>query len=327
MNGSRLMSVVLTLSFSFSLAGQEAVPQAGSGGQPFGAAEFKREIERRIAGMEDAVRRSVASHVSDFEVGKLEGQLGLLYEDAALWERSEAALAHAVLLLRRDPAWKAELAKALSEEGNLHVVMEKFRESEKEVQEALRLREEMGDKLEIARSWDDLAGLSLARHKYAQARDFGQQAVAEFAADERAEPYDRILPRYTLALAACHLRDYATAILLLTAATDEAKAQLQPQDLPVGFGEFLLGYALWKSGDTSAASGHLEAGIAGLRETLGWGHPVYLKVLGYYSKFLRETRRMEEANSVEREIRRAEGVVDVRALVAGTGRSGLDGLR
>jgi tetratricopeptide (TPR) repeat protein len=324
MNVRLVVSVVLALSFSLSLAGQQIVQNTG---QLVGAAAVKQEREFRISRLEDAARRGETTREPNIDLGKIYGQLGLLYQDVAQWARAEAALVRAVQLLRRDEDSKRELAKAISELGNLHVVMGRLRDGEKEGQEALRIAEELGDKLVIAQSWDDLAGLALAQHKYERARDFAQKAVAEFAANERSEPFDAISSRYTLALADCNLRDYGHAIPLLTDALDEAKTKMPPRDLPAGFGEFLLGYALWKSGGTSAAGTHLEEGIAIVKEQLGWGHPVYLRLLGHYAQYLRETRRVEAANDVMREIRRAEAVVDVRSLETRSALNGFDGLR
>jgi tetratricopeptide (TPR) repeat protein len=325
MNIRPVISVVFALVYSCGLSGQQL--EDGRNGAGETSRPFKEELELRIGEMEDTARKSEASRASDLELGKIYEQLGLLYEDAAQWTRSESAGEHAVALLRRDEASKKELAKALGEMGNLHVVMGKLRESEKEDKEALRLGVESGDKLQIAHSWDDLAALSLARHKYQQARDFARHAVAAFAANEEPEPFDAISARYTLALAYCHLKDYANAIPLLTSAVDEARATMRGEHIPIGFGEFLLGYALWKSGDPSSASGHLEDGIAGMRDQLGWGHPTYLTLLGYYSQFLRETRQLEAAKDVDRQIRRAEAVVDVRSLDTRGVVSGFGGLR
>jgi tetratricopeptide (TPR) repeat protein len=324
MNIRLVVSVVLVLSLSFSLAGQEIVQDAG---QPPGAAAVKRERELLISRFEDAARRGEANRDADVDVGKIYGQLGLIYQDVGQWARAEDALKRAVLLLRRDETSKKELVTAIGDLGNLHVVMGKLRDSEKEDQEALRLAEELGDKVAIAQSWDNLAALALAQHKYERARDFAQKAAAEFVANERSEPFDVISARYTLALADCHLGDYGHAIPLLTDAVDEAKTKMQARDLPAGFGEFLLGYALWKSGDTSAARAHLEEGIAVVKEQLGWGHPVYLRMLGHYAQYLRETRRVEAANDVMREIRRTEDVVDVRSLETRSTANGFDGLR
>jgi tetratricopeptide (TPR) repeat protein len=324
MNIRVVVPVVLILSLSFSLAGQEVVQDAS---QPVGAAAVKRERELLISRLEDAARRGEANREANIDMGKIFGQLGLLYQDVGQWARAEAALERAVLLLRRNETSKKELVTAIGDLGNLHVVMGKLRDSEKEDQEALRLAEELEDKLVIAQSWDKLAALALAQHKYERARDFAQKAVAEFVVNERSEPFDAISARYTLALADCHLGDYGHAIPLLTDAVDEAKTKIQARDLPAGFGEFLLGYALWKSGDMAGARADLEEGIAVVKEQLGWGHPVYLRMLGHYAQYLRETRRAEAANGVMREIRRAEAVVDVRSLETRSTANGFDGLR
>lgn len=325
MNVHPVVNVLLALSISLSSRGQQVGQGAGEGGQPAPNA-FKQEIERKIALFEDAVRKSEANHAADVALGRLYSQLGLLYEDVGLWGRSESAFQRAVMLFRRDVASNAELATAIADMGAMHNAMGKMGASEKEEQEALGIRKALNDQLQVARSWGDLAALSLAEQKYERARDFAQQALVEFSADPKAQPFDLITARYALALAYCHLKDYAKAIPLLTRATEDAKDKMQSQ-LTVGFGEFLLGYAYWRSGDLTSANGHLEEGIAGMRSQLGWGHPSYLNALGYYAKFLRETRRVEMAEAAEREIRRAEEIVDVRAMETRAGMAGFNGLR
>ena len=90
---------------------------------------FKQKLMERIALDEAAVRRSEAARVGNVELSKAYEQLGLLYEDAAAWERSEAALRHAISLL--GPEQNEDLAVALSDLGNLHILMGKMRENEK----------------------------------------------------------------------------------------------------------------------------------------------------------------------------------------------------
>jgi tetratricopeptide (TPR) repeat protein len=325
MKNRPVVNVLLALSISLSLHGQQVGPRVGEGSQS-APATFKQEIESQIALFEDAVRKGEANHASDVKLGRLYGQLGVLYEDLGQWARSEFAFERAVSLLRHDGTLNSNLATAISDLGRMHNAIGKMRESEKEEQEALRIRQSLNDKLEIARSWEDLAALSLAQQKYERARDFADQAVSEFAGDPRAQSFDLITARYVLALAYCHLKQYAQAIPLLIKATEDAKVKTQTQ-LTLGFGEFLLGYAYWRSGDSASASGHLEEGIARMRSQLGWGHPSYVNALGYYAKFLRETRRVEMAEAAEREIRRAETTVDVRALETRTGIAGFNGLR
>jgi tetratricopeptide (TPR) repeat protein len=273
------------------------------------------------------VRQAEAAHESNVVVSKAYVQLGLWYQNAAHWGRSEAALDHAVSLLRHTSEPGADLATAISQLASLHVMMGKLRESERENQEALRLRLDLGDPLQIARSRDDLAILYLAKQKYGKARDFARQAEAEFVKNVQADVLDRITARFTLAEALCNLKDCPSAIPPLKAAFDEAKVTLHGDDFSVALSTFLLGYAYWKSSDMSRAAEYLERGTEQMSIQLGWGHPAYLNALKRYAEFLHENRQVEAANVVERRIRQAEAVVDVHSIQTAQGMFGIDGLR
>jgi tetratricopeptide (TPR) repeat protein len=286
----------------------------------------KQSLMRQIALAEAAVRRAEAAHESNVVLSRTYVQLGLWYQSAAQWGRSEAALDHAVSLLRHTSEPGADLAEAISQLASLHVTMGKFRESERESQEALKLGENLGDPLLIARSRDDLAILYLAKQKYQKARDLARQAEAEFVKNVRADVLDRISARFTLAEALCNLKDCPSAIPLLKAALAEAKATLHADDFSLALSTFLLGYAYWKSGDMPGAAEYLERGTAQMNTQLGWGHPVYLKALRCYAQFLHENRQVEAANVVERRIRQAEAVVDVHSIQTAQGMFGFDGL-
>ncbi len=145
--------------------------------------------------------------------------------------------------------------------------------------------------------------------------------------NKQANVYDRIVARSALSLAICYLKDCPSAIPLLKDTVEEAKAKLQPDDFPIGFGDFLLGYAYWKSGNVSAAGQHLQDGTAAMKRQLGWGHPAYVGALKQYELFLRENRQVEAANVVERQIRQAQAVVDVHSIQTRQGMFGFDGLR
>ena len=200
---------------------------------------FKEEVTHRIALAEADLRQAESTHVSDVELARLYGQLGLMYEDLGQMVRAEAMLQHAVSLLRHADEPNEDLAKAVSRLGNLHVVMGKLSPGRGEDMEALKLRQKLGDPLQIARSWSDLAALSIAQHKFAKARDFAQKAITEFAANAQAEVIDRIAARYALSLALCYLKDCPSAVPLLKDAIEDAKAS-QQVGFPTGLGNFLL---------------------------------------------------------------------------------------
>jgi tetratricopeptide (TPR) repeat protein len=332
MNVRLVASPVLVLLLSHYAPGQEMPRGLDQTGPPARvtantADAVKQNLMRQVTLAEAAVRQADAAHESNVVLSRTYVQLGLWYQNAAQWGRSEAALEHAVSLLRHPSGPDGDLATAISQLASLHVMMGKFRESERENQEALRLGENLGDPLLIARSRDDLAILYLAKQKYQKARDLARQAEAEFVKNVRADVVDRISARFTLAEALCNLKDCPSAIPLLKAALAEAKAKLHADDFPLALNTFLLGYAYWKSGDMLGAAEYLERGTAQMNTQLGWGHPTYLKALRCYAQFLHENQQVEAANVVERRIRQAEAVVDVHSIQTAQGTVGIDGLR
>ncbi len=323
MNIRFVVNPILALSLSCCAAGQlAAAGPVGSDGL-----KSKDDLLHRIAIEETSVRQAESAHAKNAELSVHYAQLGLLYEDAAQYERSEAALKHSVSLLRQTTDPGPNLASAISQLGSLHVAMGKLRESEEEEQEALRLRLILGDRLKIARSWNDLAALSLAQHKFAPARDFAQKALGEFIVNDRAAMVDKLSARYALAMAFCYLKDCPSAIPVLKEGIDEAKTMLYPGAFPIGFGNFLLGYAYWKAGNMAEASPQFREGTAAMSEQLGWGHPAYLAALRQYAKFLKENKQKDVASAVELRIRQAESVVDVHSLQSSQGIFGVNGLR
>jgi tetratricopeptide (TPR) repeat protein len=298
-----------------------------AGLQPVTEIPTRAEVLRRIGVYEAALREPEVAHTSDATVAKAYARLASLYEDAAMYERAEAALRHAIALSRGSAEWSGQLAANLNDLGLLHGEIGKLHEAEKEQVEALRIRESLGGSLEIARSWNSLSGLYFKEHKYAISRDFAQRAMDEFAADKQADVVDKITSRLYLSVAMCYTKDCRSAVPLLKDAIDMAKTTFRPNDFPVGEGKFLLGFAYWKSGDTARASEYMEEGAGIMKEQLGWGHPTYLNALGQYARFLRENRRGDGAALVERQIRQAESVVDVHSIQGRKDADSLAGLR
>jgi tetratricopeptide (TPR) repeat protein len=332
MNVRLVASPILVLLLSHYAPGQQMPRGVDQAGPPTrvtanAADAYKQKLMRRVAVEEAAVRQAESAHETNVALSKAYVQLGLWYQNAAQWNRSEAALNHAVSLLRHPAGPDADLATAIGQLACLHVMMGKFRESERESQESLRLRENLGDPLLIARSRDDLAILYLAKQKYEKARDLARQAEAEFVRNGRADVLDRVTARVTLAEALCNLKDCASAIALLKAAIDETKATLHPDDFPVGLSNFLLGYAYWKSGNMAGAGEYMERGTVQMNAQLGWGHPAYLRALTFYAQFLHENQQVEAANVVERRIRQAQAAVDVHSIQTAQGMFSVNGLR
>jgi tetratricopeptide (TPR) repeat protein len=287
----------------------------------------RAEILRQTTLYEAAAKEVESTHVSDAFAAKVYTRLASLYEDMARYDQSEAALEHAVSLLRRDPELRGQLAENLNNLGLLHAEMGKLKEAEGEELEALKFRESVGDSLEIARSWNSLAGIYFRHRKYAAARDLFRRAMEEFSVNQRAGVIDRVSSRFGLALALCGMKDCPSAIPLLKDGIDIAKTAFRPNAYPIGMGEYFLGVAYWRSGNLFDAGQLMEQGTAIMKEQLGCGHPAYLSALKQYALFLRKSQRSEDAKAVERQIRMAEAVVDVHSIQTRKGVDALAGLR
>jgi tetratricopeptide (TPR) repeat protein len=274
----------------------------------------RAELLRRISVYEAVAKEAQSAGASDDTVAKIYARLASFYADAAMYPQSEVALEHAIALLRRNGELSDQLATNIGYLGMLHMEMGKMREAEREEMEALRLRQNLGDSLGIARSWNALSGLYFRERKYEPSRDLAQRALDEFSKNREADVVDRLSSRMNLSLALCYMKECPLAVPVLKDAVAIAKASFKVNDFPVGEGEFLLGFAYWKSGDVAGANEYMEAGTSMMKEQLGWGHPAYLNALGQYARFLRENHRVEDAEVVERQIRRAEAVVDVHSI-------------
>jgi tetratricopeptide (TPR) repeat protein len=194
--------------------------------------------------------------------------------------------------------------------------MGELRQARKEELQALDLRQRLGDALPVARSWTDLARLSLAQRRYDEAAELARRAQSAFKMQREATAIDRLSVLFILGLADCNSRAYVSAIPPLQEAVSLADANFRRGDFPVGLAHFLLGFANWKSGNMPAAAENMGQGTAIMRNQLGWGHPMYVTALQQYSRFLQTTRQMAAAREVDQRILQARSVVDVRALHA-----------
>jgi tetratricopeptide (TPR) repeat protein len=328
-----LVAVMLVGSLVGFAVGQQVGQGEGGSAQPKSAEASRIKVEfpdrpellRRIALYEAAARKAEAAHPTDGSLVKIYLELGLMYETLAMYPRSEEATRRAIWLLR-DGA-PSDLADATSDLARLHIATGEFRQAEREESESLRLRERVGEPVAIARSWNQLATVYLKRHQNKKAVEFAQKAMGVLGEGPKVDPVDRIGVRFTLARALCDSRECGRAIPLLQEAIALSKDTFGTDGLPVGFCNFLLGYAYWKSGDMDAASLWMERGTTRMKVELGWGHPGYLDALTQYAEFLRERGRKEAAVALEREVKQAQAVVDVRTLATRPGALGLAGSR
>jgi tetratricopeptide (TPR) repeat protein len=318
-----LMVVVATLTLGFvgvSADGQQSV-EDGQGVAAVDArnvAEFpdKPELMRRIGVWEALARKGEAVHADTASMVKIYSGLETLYEYAAMYPKAEEAARREVARLRSGP--QDQLADALGHLATLHVAMGDPRSAEKEQLEALRVRESVGDPVGTALTWNDLADFYIHQRQFKKALDYAQKAMDVLGDNPKVDADGRMAARQTLAYALCGNRQCARAVLLMKEAVQMSKDTYGADSLEVGMAYFVLGYLSWQSGDVVNAAEWMRRGTDRMRVDLGWGHTLYVNAMAEYARFLRERGQMEAAATAEREVRKAQSVVDVRSFAGST---------
>jgi tetratricopeptide (TPR) repeat protein len=260
----------------------------------------EKDVQREIA---SSSLQAKSPDMPGLQAGRIWSHLGMLYQDAGMYRESEQALEHAMRLLTLPPVSKPDLAMAIDRLGMLYMATGNVKEAERAEIKALKMREEAGLKSELPKSWNHLATLYLRQHQPAKAKDLAGRAVDAFFADASASPEDKLGSQLVLASALCQLHRYNEAIEKLQSTLQMAKETYGPDTLPTGFSSFLLGYALWKSGDLLSASEPMQEGATTMGKALGWEHPCYLLVMTRYAQFLRDDHREDAARTIEKQVK------------------------
>jgi tetratricopeptide (TPR) repeat protein len=234
-------------------------------------------------------------------------KLAMLYQDAAQYEDAERAYGESIRLLKADDPIR--LAYALDGMGTLYVEMGAYSKAEPLEQKALAIREERKDSVGIGRSRMHLAVLSLGTHELTEAASEAEQAVnllvpegVGIEAGSGGTPEEKMTALIDLSLVRCAQGKCAEALPHLRRALNFARSNYTTKSIPVGFLNFLIGYASWKSGDSRRAGKLMKTGLSEMDAEIGWGHPTYVSALMQYETFLLEKGRNVEASRIRAEI-------------------------
>ena len=243
--------------------------------------------------------------------GRRDGQawlkLAVLCQDAAQYRDSERAYHRAVALLK--PGNRSTFAEALDYMGTMYMETKRLAKAESVERRALAIREEEKDLRGIGVSHMHLAAVLLGKSELVSAESEAQMAVSLLAPLEAhaglqtaATPEEKMTALIDLSLVRCARQACPDAVPTLKRALALAHGSYVADSVPVGMLDFLLGYALWKSGDLAAAGESMRSGTQELATRLGWGHPTYIRALRQYEAFLIETGRTYEAEQVSIQI-------------------------
>ncbi|HTV07582.1 MAG TPA: tetratricopeptide repeat protein [Candidatus Aquilonibacter sp.] len=245
-------------------------------------------------------------------------KLAVLLQDAGSYRASENAYRRAIALLRApDPLTVADIFDHM---GTMYVASGQLSNAEPLERHALAIREHQHDILGTGVSHMHLAMLLLNRHDLQSAEAEAQSAVhllvpesvhraaaaSSSTPSENATPEEKMTALIDLALVKCASGAASTALTNLRSALQIAHETYPGNSIPVGYIEFLLGYASWKGGNSNDANILMSKGIDTLALAIDWGQPAYLGALRQYRAFLVDTRQTIEAQRVSAEIARLD---------------------
>jgi len=276
-------------------------------------------LAEQIHRLELATGRAPASND-----GKAWLKLAILRQDAARYRDSEQAYRRAIALLKSGE--RATLADAMDRLGTMYAECGEIAKAEHLERKALAIRERARDVAGAGISHTHLSVLLLGKRDFSAAEAEAEAATMMLIPEQTrpvpslttVTPEDRMSALINLALVRCARGACGSAVNQLKCALSIAHKNYPDNSIPVGFVDFLLGYALWMSGDSISAEEMMRSGTQELSTQIGWGHPMYVRVMRQYGMFLREAGRMSEAEEITARIakfERSPGTVDVQSLM------------
>ena len=263
--------------------------------------------------------------------GKAWLKLAVLRQDAAQYQDAERAYRKAIALLKSGD--RLTRADALDQMGTMYVEWGRFSKAEPFEQKALAIRENASDLLGVGISHMHLSVLLLGNREFYAAEAEAEMAVSLLipeqtppAARSVATPEEKMTALIDLALVRCARDACATAVPDLRRALRIARISYTANSIPVGFLDFLLGYALWKGGDNDSAGELMRKGTQELSIQLGWGHPTYLRALRQYRIFLTQAGHTTEAEEIRARIAKLERSPGIAQVESARVPMGLDRL-
>ena len=250
-------------------------------------------------------------------------KLAVLLQDAGSYRKSEDAYLHTITLLRAPHP--LVVADVFDHMGTMYAESGQLSKAEPVERHALLIREQQHDNLGAGVSHMHLAMLLLEendlRSAEAEARSAVSLLVPEYsplAAVSSSSPEEKMTALIDLSLVQCASGTSQNAIPGLQLALRIAQNNYPDKSVPVGYIDFLLGYADWKSGNSTEAGELMSQGVAKLAVDMGWGHPKYVGVLRQYRAFLVDTKEPGKAQQITAEIDRLSNPGNSFAVASGS---------
>ncbi len=267
-----------------------------------------QKMEQRIAQEVEAARVQEQRGMEPLKLGRLWAQLASDYEDEMQYAKSELAYNRALRYLETSPG-RIDYAIVLGNLGSLYVLAGDFAAAERCRRQSLAVREELGDRLQIARGRMNLAEAELAQRKYKDAERDSREAYNEMVALKDPDMTDVVSTLTMRVYAECNRGGCANGVEDARTAWTLAHRAFADRSLPIAMAHLALGFSEWKTGVKDGPDAEMRAGIETMRALMPMGHPYVLGALEQYGAYLKSVNRGQEAQRIAAEIAQIKGGV------------------
>jgi tetratricopeptide (TPR) repeat protein len=279
--------------------------------QPAANAAIGQQLAQQIARETAFIRNAEAQGMEPLKLGRLWAHLASAYEDMSDYPNSENAYNRALALFKPLPDARLDYAVVLDNLGSLYFMEQRINESYSCRKRSMAIREQLGDKIEIARGEAHLAEIAAVRHHFDEARRQSLEAYQAMVALNDPDATDLIAALSTLVYAECARSACPDSLGHARTALQLAIASYPADSVAAGHAHLLVGYAQWKTDSPDPPDAEMLRGIAIMRVRTPPGHPYLLNALEQYRQYLASAHRSAEADAIAREEKNASrGISD-----------------
>jgi tetratricopeptide (TPR) repeat protein len=281
-----------------------------------------QEVNPQTLPMQISAQETIAKTATGDKGWQVWLKLAVLLQDAARYRESEDAYLRTIDLVKsEDPTTVADV---LDHTATMYVESGQLTKAEPMERRALATREEEHDQIGAGVSHMHLAMLLLGEGVLRPAETEAESAVrllvpeySSSSVNSAATPEEKMTALIDLSLVRSTSGAWATAVPSLSCALKIAHANYPDNSIPVGYIDFLLGYADWKTGESQSGDELMRRGLHELATQVGWGHPVYLRTLRQYGAYLNQTGQKAEARRIASEVKELDHSADSAVAHAG----------
>jgi len=276
------------------------------------------EIFDQISAEQSHLERMQSAGEDSFTIAHASQRLGQLCESAGMLAQAEVFLQRAIDLYPVSAS--AERMAARNDLATLLATVGEASKAEREDRIVLAEAEKAGDLGAISLAWVNLADVEIWRKHFPKAVDYARKAVLLEETASSLPTIGRVAAEQALGFALAGDRQCDLAIPVLQGVVALSKSAYGEESTEAGINQYVLGHAAWQCGDPADAAVWMQQGLQRLRSILEskeiiYLRAVYLHATEEYATLLRENGRVEEAATVEREVRMANASVDVHTMM------------